>query len=316
MASKRAMAIAHVLDREQAKLTRIGVREAEKIGLRATSKLTGAIRRGDDPVAALLAALVPMAELLTDGMVAADLAGRVMTVSRIKAHAEGRAVELAGVYDKAVNFGSKRLQLTIEALAALREQYGREAVEVMRNVEQTVERAVAQAVQRAIRAGEHITIGSKRLDDLLNNLGLRTLRDVDGHVLNRAHLVETIFRTQTQIAYAAGRSAMWADPAVQEILWGFEYVTVGDDRVRQEHELLDGMRLPKDNPTWRTHMPPNGYNCRCTVIEVFTDDPASMRQSTGAPAPVEVDGKVVVPGPDEGFGFSPGELFAGINAAL
>ncbi len=46
----------------------------------------------------------------------------------------------------------------------------------------------------------------------------------------------------------------------------WEYVTAGDDHVREEHRLLDGVILQFDDPRWRKIFPPNGWNCRCTVI--------------------------------------------------
>lgn len=45
-----------------------------------------------------------------------------------------------------------------------------------------------------------------------------------------------------------------------------EYRTVGDNRVRDSHERLDGLRLPPSDPLWSKIYPPNGWNCRCTVI--------------------------------------------------
>lgn len=51
-----------------------------------------------------------------------------------------------------------------------------------------------------------------------------------------------------------------------------EYRTVGDARVREEHRALNGVRKPMDDPFWKTWYPPNGYNCRCTVIAVNSGD--------------------------------------------
>ena len=45
-----------------------------------------------------------------------------------------------------------------------------------------------------------------------------------------------------------------------------EYSTVGDNRVRPEHEALDKFTAPKSDVVWRRIYPPNGWNCRCTVI--------------------------------------------------
>ncbi|GGH02816.1 phage portal protein family protein [Pedobacter zeae] len=46
----------------------------------------------------------------------------------------------------------------------------------------------------------------------------------------------------------------------------WEYQTVGDDRVRAEHRLLDGLILPANHPLWKKIFPPNGWRCRCWVV--------------------------------------------------
>ena len=44
------------------------------------------------------------------------------------------------------------------------------------------------------------------------------------------------------------------------------YRTVGDSRVRPEHATLNGIVKPIDDPFWKTYYPPNGWRCRCTVM--------------------------------------------------
>ena len=46
----------------------------------------------------------------------------------------------------------------------------------------------------------------------------------------------------------------------------WEYMTARDERVRRTHRLLDGVILPADDIRWKKIYPPNGWNCRCTVI--------------------------------------------------
>ena len=42
-----------------------------------------------------------------------------------------------------------------------------------------------------------------------------------------------------------------------------EYTTVGDERVRPEHAILDGLTYPKNHRIWQKLTPPLDYNCRC-----------------------------------------------------
>ena len=47
-----------------------------------------------------------------------------------------------------------------------------------------------------------------------------------------------------------------------------QYRTQRDSHVRPEHASMDGITLPMDDPFWEEYYPPNGWNCRCTVVQV------------------------------------------------
>ena len=47
-----------------------------------------------------------------------------------------------------------------------------------------------------------------------------------------------------------------------------QYRTARDGRVRPEHAVLHGVTLPITDTFWEEFYPPNGWNCRCTVVQV------------------------------------------------
>ncbi len=47
-----------------------------------------------------------------------------------------------------------------------------------------------------------------------------------------------------------------------------QYETAGDQRVRESHRLLDGVVKKIEDSFWKQYYPPNGWNCRCTVIQL------------------------------------------------
>lgn len=57
-----------------------------------------------------------------------------------------------------------------------------------------------------------------------------------------------------------------------------KYSTVGDSLVRPQHQELDGITLPLDDPFWNSHTPPLGFKCRCTLVRV----PRAGRAATPA----------------------------------
>ena len=50
-----------------------------------------------------------------------------------------------------------------------------------------------------------------------------------------------------------------------------QYRTAYDDRVRTSHRKLEGITLPISSKFWNDYFPPNGWNCRCTVVQVRKD---------------------------------------------
>jgi SPP1 gp7 family putative phage head morphogenesis protein len=48
-----------------------------------------------------------------------------------------------------------------------------------------------------------------------------------------------------------------------------QYRTAGDKRVRASHAALNRITLPSNDPFWDSFYVPNGWNCRCNVIQVL-----------------------------------------------
>ena len=78
---------------------------------------------------------------------------------------------------------------------------------------------------------------------------------------------EQWLRTEYNTAVSVAESAStYRRLVVQANIFPFwEYRTVGDNRVRLEHQALEGLTLPTDDPRWQKIMPPNGWNCRCYI---------------------------------------------------
>ncbi|OBS12731.1 hypothetical protein ATE49_04420 [Elizabethkingia miricola] len=67
---------------------------------------------------------------------------------------------------------------------------------------------------------------------------------------------------------AASSARKWQDyQEAKDLFPNLEYRTVGDSRVRPEHEILNGTIKPIDDPFWRTYYPPNAWRCRCYVVQ-------------------------------------------------
>lgn len=78
-----------------------------------------------------------------------------------------------------------------------------------------------------------------------------------------AHRLETIFATNMQSAYMAGRFDEMMEQAQERPFW--EYVAVMDARTRPAHRAMHGRIFRYDDPGWKAFYPPCGYRCRCRV---------------------------------------------------
>ena len=78
---------------------------------------------------------------------------------------------------------------------------------------------------------------------------------------------------EAEYEFAVGSSQMaakWAEFSDNDRYY-LQYRTAGDNRVREDHEKINATTLPKSDPFWSSYTPPNGWNCRCTVVEVLKD---------------------------------------------
>lgn len=69
--------------------------------------------------------------------------------------------------------------------------------------------------------------------------------------------------------HSAQSAANWANLQENTSRYWLEYRTAGDERVRANHAVLNGICLPKDDDFWTEYYPPNGWRCRCVAVEVL-----------------------------------------------
>ncbi len=148
------------------------------------------------------------------------------------------------------------------------------------------------------------------------------IRDVQ---LGSPRRLRTIFNTNLRMAYARGR---WQriERTAEARPW-LPYVAVLDARTRPEHLSWHGAVLPWDHEFWRTHYPPCGWYCRCTVMQLSADDLEAFGFAPSAAPPDgwdetrpwvdrRNDRTVQVPvGIDPGFQHNPGLIDLGREAA-
>lgn len=103
--------------------------------------------------------------------------------------------------------------------------------------------------------------GIKPFETFLNDV-LRVNKTYNGSYL----------RTEYNFAKASARmAAQWKQFEKDGDRYNLQYRTAYDDRVRTSHRKLEGITLPVTSKFWNEYFPPNGWNCRCVVVQVRKD---------------------------------------------
>ena len=175
-----------------------------------------------------------------------------------KALRYGQLVEhLADWMTKAYALGYRKRpggRLTRESLAAKRAEYKRQARQVLTGYQVSANAELKQTYKQA-RA-------RKRTHRQATQLVLRRFRTLgmDAPASNR---MASLYYTATNAAYNQG---VWDSDRLDPAIWGFRYLTAGDDRVRNPtHTQYHGVTLPKEHPFWQRTWPPIDWRCRCRI---------------------------------------------------
>lgn len=193
-------------------------------------------------------------------------------------------------FEEALDFFRDKLSITKDDWLALTEAARQKAFTVAGVAQLDLIADVWKALDKAIDEGT-------TLADFKKDIGARLEGAWKGTVENPAWRMETIFRTNVQSAYAAGRYAQATDPEVlgDRPYWLFDAVL--DTRTTDVCRLCDGTILPADDPWWKNHLPPLHFNCRSTIITLSAEQAGEMGVSVTKP---KAD-------PDEGFGAPPAD---------
>lgn len=136
------------------------------------------------------------------------------------------------------------------------------------------------SVQR-LRESNYVFSGIKTFHEL--NEAFPSLLDEEGNrkpfnqFLNDVQKVYDAYnvqylRTEYNFAQASAlMAARWKQFEQDGDQYNLQYRTMYDKRVRRTHRMLHNITLPIESPFWDKYFPPNGWNCRCTVVQVRKD---------------------------------------------
>lgn len=185
--------------------------------------------------------------------------------------------------EEALNFWKDKILLTPFEFYELVEEKRIHAFTVAKLYTVDELNAVHKALQKALSEG----------------ITLKEFKNQVSDIITRPWHTEVVFRTNIQTAYQVGRYRQMMRVSKRFPLWMYD--AVNDSRTRPTHAMMDGKIYPANHPFWEKWFPPNGFNCRCSVIPLREKDVPPERISTDIP-PQE---------PDPGFGTNPGKDYFG-----
>ena len=196
------------------------------------------------------------------------------------------------------------------------------AAYLSKGIERSImEEPASEAMAQSLRESAGVFSGFKTFHEMKEAAGL--LLDESGNLkpferfsndvgkINDAynrHYLKTEYSFAVRSAEAAARWEEQLDDGNGRYL--LQYRTAGDKKVRKAHQALEGITLPPSDPFWDSYYPPNGFNCRCTVVKVraakypATDSGEAMKAGDKA-----TEGKYA-----EMFRFNPGKRRAAYPA--
>ena len=180
---------------------------------------------------------------------------------------------------------------------------------------------IREGVEAALAKGTTLREFQKQLTPLLQKKGWWGKKQVIDPKTGEKALAQlgsprrlrVIFDTNLRMAYASGR---WGRiERLKKRLPNLRYTAIRDSRTRPRHRAWHGTILPVDHSFWKTHAPPNGWFCRCKLIQLSNQQmkrrgfkPSDSPKVQTRPWQNQRTGETLqVPrGIDPGFAYNPG----------
>lgn len=196
------------------------------------------------------------------------------------------AFKIGQTPEQAVEFLRQKKMLAAKVFTKdLKESALARAATIARLSSAEMTKDIYQSLETAMREGKPLHQWKKELVGEFERKGWLAGHDkkiskgIDGKLLadpktgeyfGTPRRLNTIYRVNMQAAYSAARYQRLRDNVDNRPYW--QYSAVGDARTRPAHLALSGKIYRYDDPFWTTFYPPNGFNCRCTVIALSDRD--------------------------------------------
>ena len=109
--------------------------------------------------------------------------------------------------------------------------------------------------------------------------------------LGSTRRLKLIFETNIRTAQAKGQwERIWKN---RDFFPYLEYIESTSDSQREQHLEFVGLILPVEHPFWDKNFPPNGYNCKCSVLALTKKDAIAKKGEDGLKADIEKANRLI-----------------------
>ncbi len=178
----------------------------------------------------------------------------------------GKVIAEGAPFDEAIKYFRQKVPLPTRRWTDLWEGMHARAFVVAGAMKSDLLSDFRTAMDKAIAEGTTLSDFREAFDDIVARHGW-------SYRGSRGWRSALIFNTNCRTAYQAGHYEQMREVAAERPWW--RYVAVQDSRTRPEHLTWHNTVLRHDDPWWKTHYPPNGWGCRCTVVSL---DDADIRE--------------------------------------
>lgn len=189
-------------------------------------------------------------------------------------------------------FKKKKIKPSFNYTDVWREEH-KLAFTVAKMIELDLLQDVKDSIEDSLKSGTPFNEWSENIKQTFDKSGW-----TDYGNKNEEFRLQIIYETNMRMAYSAGQ---WKRIEESKALLPNLMYVLGPSKVhREEHETFEHLILPVDDPFWDTHMPPNGFGCKCGVIAMTPEDTKEWGGVGESPKDLSI-------GVDDGFDYNPGK---------
>jgi hypothetical protein len=162
-------------------------------------------------------------------------------------------------FDEAIDFFRQKVNLPTQTWKDLRQGMHARAFVVAGAMKENLLSDLRTEIQKGIEQGTTLSDFRKQFDGIVQKHGW-------SYKGAKGWRSSVMFNTNLSVAYHTGHYKQMTDPDVLQVRSFWRYVESSSDEPRPEHEAWYNVVLRFDDPWWDEHYPPNGWGCKCGVV--------------------------------------------------